>query len=288
MAMTMIRIPADSYLRFLPLVYVLPWEIISKYPVLVKLPRVPHFIFSSKEQLRIILDDEFLKEIMDAVSDLAFPHFGFRGWKDHHTGYCPVWIFSYLLPIWEKEVKKEIGLDLQYLFYHAKGPPFAYPPADEVYALFERIVKRVIAEQNWQPILDVVKELPCHEDFEPTRSDVRTDFIREWYHTRSKKVQQISLEQAFDNEDDGPLFFIPDAATHVEEHVISKVFLESFLETLSEKDRRLLELRRRGYTWAEIAQRLGYASHSGVLKRIDNIMKRYYKYGGSKPAQRQG
>jgi DNA-binding NarL/FixJ family response regulator len=81
------------------------------------------------------------------------------------------------------------------------------------------------------------------------------------------------------------MFFIPDASSNVEEHVISKVFLESFLETLTEQERKLLELRRQGYTWAEIAQRLGYASHSGVLKRVDSIMKRYYEYGGARAAQ---
>ena len=78
--MAVIRIPADSNLRYLPLVYVLPWEVISKYPVLDKLPRIPGDIFSSGDQLDIVAGDEFYKEIMDAVSDLTFPHFGFRGW----------------------------------------------------------------------------------------------------------------------------------------------------------------------------------------------------------------
>ena len=143
----------------------------------------------------------------------------------------------------------------------------------------------MIVDQNWQPVLDVVKEMPCHEDFEPVRSNVRTDFLREWYHTRSKKVQEVSLEQTYGDEYFGLMFFIPDASSHVEEHVISKVFLESFLKTLTEQDRRLLDLRQRGYTWAEIAQQLGYASHSGVLKRVDSIMKRYYEYGGARAAQ---
>jgi DNA-binding NarL/FixJ family response regulator len=75
------------------------------------------------------------------------------------------------------------------------------------------------------------------------------------------------------------MFFIPDASSHVEEHVISKVFLDSFLETLTEQDRRLLDLRQQGYTWKEIAAELGYASHSGVLKRVNSIMKRYHEYG---------
>lgn len=275
--MNYIRIPADSNLLYLPLVYVLPWEEISKHPLLVKLPRFPREIFNSEEQLNIIDGDEFLNEIMDAMAALAFPHFGFRGWKENYTGFCPIWILSYSLPIWAEEIEKEIGLNLQQLFYQPRNIPYAYPPKEDVDALFERIVKRVIEEQNWQPVLDVVKEMPCPEDFEPVQSNVRTDFLREWYHTRSTRVQQVSLEEV--SEDDGhPLFFIPSDA-HIEEHVISKVYLDGFLRTLSEKDRRLIALRQAGYTWPEIANELGYASHSGVLKRVGSIMKRYKEYG---------
>ncbi len=100
-----------------------------------------------------------------------------------------------------------------------------------------------------------------------------------------QKVQEVYLEQTYGDENFGPMFFIPDASTHVEEHVISKVFLESFLETLTEQDRKLLDLRQQGYTWAEIAQQLSYASHSGVLKRVNSIMKRYYEYGGARAEQ---
>ena len=274
---TAIRIPADANLWYLPLVYILPWEEISKHLLLRELPRIPHQILTSAEQLNIVADDEFLKEIMDAVSSLAFPHFGFRGWKEHYSGSCPVWILSYSLPIWAREIDREIGMNLQRLFYHPRNLPFAYPPAEEVSALFEKIVKRVIQEQNWQPVLDVIKEMPCEEDFEPIKSKVRADFLRKWYHTRSKNVRTISLEQTFD--DGRPLFWVPDAATHVEEHTISKVFLEGFLKTLSERDLRLLNLREMGYTWKEIAAEMGYASHSGVLKRVDSIMKRFDEYG---------
>ena len=58
----------------------------------------------------------------------------------------------------------------------------------------ERVVKRGIAEQNWQPILDVVKEMPCDDDFENWETNVRIDFIRKWYHTRLKKFRQFHLK----------------------------------------------------------------------------------------------
>ena len=48
--------------------------------------------------------DAFLNEVMDAVASLTFPHFGFGGWKEHYTGWCPVWRLSYSLPLWAEEV----------------------------------------------------------------------------------------------------------------------------------------------------------------------------------------
>jgi two-component system response regulator DesR len=58
----------------------------------------------------------------------------------------------------------------------------------------------------------------------------------------------------------------------VEEHVISKVFLDSFLETLTEQDRRLLDLRQQGYTWKEIAAEL-YLAEGTVRNQISKILE---------------
>ena len=74
------KIPYDSNLRYLPLVYLLPEELWVRCPTLMKIPRNPRQVFRSEELLRLIDSDAFLDEIMDAVSALAFPHFGFPGW----------------------------------------------------------------------------------------------------------------------------------------------------------------------------------------------------------------
>ena len=50
------------------------------------------------------------------------------------------------------------------------------------------------------------------------------------------------------------------------------------METLSEKDKVILKMRMDGYTLEEIADELGYANHSGVLKRIRKIGQAYEKY----------
>ena len=53
-----------------------------------------------------------------------------------------------------------------------------------------------------------------------------------------------------------------------------------FMGTLSEKDRQILYLRMQKRPFAEIARRLGFKTHSAVLKRVRKIGKAYERYMG--------
>lgn len=89
-------------IRYLPLVYFLPQELIAKCPTLSQLSRnlsVLSVLSASDSLLDLIETDTFLHEIMDATAALAFPHFGFGGWKEHYTGDFPVWRLSYAMPL---------------------------------------------------------------------------------------------------------------------------------------------------------------------------------------------
>ena len=55
-------------------------------------------------------------------------------------------------------------------------------------------------------------------------------------------------------------------------------FCQRFKATLSQKDMAILELRVEGYTYEEIADRLGYKTHSAVVKRMEAIKKRFIQY----------
>lgn len=52
----------------------------------------------------------------------------------------------------------------------------------------------------------------------------------------------------------------------------------SGLRSISEKDMQILDLRMSGGTLDEIAEKLGYKNHSGVLKRIRKIGQAYEAY----------
>lgn len=88
------KFPYDTNLRYLPLVYLLPPDLLAGCPTLRKLPRSMGGLNASPKWAEAIQSDAFLKEIMDAAAALAFPHFGFGGWKEHYTGYFPVWRLS--------------------------------------------------------------------------------------------------------------------------------------------------------------------------------------------------
>ncbi len=119
--------------------------------------------------------------------------------------------------------------------------------------------------------------MPCDEDFESFNTNVRKDFLRKWYHTRSKRVQTVSLEACLEDEDSG-IHAIADPAVDFTAQVEGKDFLQRFKGTLSEKDMAILELRAVGYGYQEIADKLGYKTHSAVVKRMEAIKKRFIQY----------
>ena len=227
--------------------------------------------------LAVVESDQFLNEIADAVAVLTFPHFGFGGWKEHYSGDSPVWKLSYVLPIWARVVNAEIGWDLQALFLIPTTTVIPFFNPDYIKDLMARIVKRAIDEEGWQPILDVAREMPCDEDFERWDTNVRKDFLRKWYHTRSKRVQMISFEACMEDDEHG-IHEIEDVSASFEEKIIAEDFYRWFKARLSEKDMKILELRVEGFTYEEIADKLGYKNHSGVIKRMQAITKAFIKY----------
>lgn len=60
-------------------------------------------------------------------------------------------------------------------------------------------------------MLEVIREMPCDEDFMKWDTNVRRDFLRKWYHTRSKRVRTVSLEECMEDEESG-IHYLPDPA----------------------------------------------------------------------------
>ncbi len=270
------KFPYDTPLRYLPLVYMLPYDLLIRCPTL---RRLSHSMgaLNTPEWAEVIQSQQFLNEVMDAVASLAFPHFSFGGWKEHYTGYSPVWRLAYALLLWAKGVERVRGWGVQALFNLPPNFEIPFFDPDDVKAVMNQVVQQTIEEQGWGPMLEVIREMPCDEDFMKWDTNVRRDFLRKWYHTRSKRVQTVSLEECMEDEDSG-IHSLPDPAGDFTGQVEGEDFCQRFKVTLSPKDMAILELRVEGYGYQEIADRLGYKTHSAVVKRMEAIKKRFIQY----------
>jgi hypothetical protein len=262
------------------MMYFIPRELIAKCPTLRKLPRKIREIMQSEPLKAVVESDQFLNEIMDVSAAMAFRHFGFSGWKEHYSGFSPVWKLSYSLPLWAKLLESETGWGLQALYNIPSAEEIPFFDSDYINETMSVIVKRAITEQNWQPILDVVKKMPCEEDYEPWDSLVRRSFRQRWYHFRyfeKRGLTQVSLEDCKADEDDS-VHYVEDKSARFKETVESNDFVERFKAWLSPKDWEILKLRADGYTYEEIAEQLEYKNHSGVIKRMKVIQKAFEGY----------
>jgi len=259
--------------------YFLPEEHINSSPTLLKLPRKVREVIYNEEMMKIVNSDQFLNEIADAVASLTFPFFKFRGWKEHYSGYFPVWKLSYMLNVWSPLLEQEIDWGLQRLLMFPSSEEIPFYDTDYIKSVVKIIVKRGIEELNLQPILDVVREIPCYEDFElKLKSNVKTDFYRRWYHTRTKVGVMTSIDDCTKGDDEDYSSTIVADPSNMVEVITIKDYYQSFKMQLSENDRKIIELRDDGYNHKEIAEKLGYKNHSGVVKRMQTIREAFLKY----------
>ena len=81
-----------------------------------------------------------------------------------------------------------------------------------------------------------------------------------------------------EDEDSGIHAVADPAAEDFTEQVAGEDFCQRFKATLSPRDMAILELRVEGYGYQEIADKLGYKTHSAVVKRMEAIKRRFIQY----------
>ena len=268
----------ESQLHYLPMMYLLPEELIIRCPTLRKLPRRVREILYHENMREIIESDQFINELSSAAAWLIFPHFGFPGWVENYSENCPAWKFAFFLALYNRVIIENTGWDLQRLLYIPSIEYIPFFDSQYVKAIFGAATKTVVKQQGWQKFFDVIKAMPCHEDYEPVKSNIRIDFHRSWYHTRSKKVKMIDIEKYTDSDKEDLFSTVAVDHRDIAEHIVSDDFCERFKKSLEEKDRKILELREEGYTYEEIANELEYKTHSAVIKRMEAVKKKFIEY----------
>lgn len=136
-------------------------------------------------------------------------------------------------------------------------------------------VETLMRVTDYETMVEVVQEEPTHEDFAHGRSQNfrAQDFDRKWDHTRAKvKVDSLDELQDAANEDGkSVLFQTPDLQIDIEAEAVANITQENFWGSISEEDKKLLQMRMQGLTQKEIAHRLGYKTHSAVTKRLQKL-----------------
>ena len=278
-----IEIPQDSDKSWLTLFYSLPRELAEKWKPALDLSRCPYEVLRTDKYDTIVCDDMFKLLVWDCFSWAAWQFFQVKdrkgnyrdipGDKEQYAGYFPLWRLSYNIIPYIRMKFEQNGLGFQNLYNIQQGVDVPWLTYQQFSNLIGNVTDMVIAEQNWQPMIDAIWENRTVEDYDDRGSTVKTDFMRSWHHHRSGKP--VSLEEMMES-GNGDILDIPDPRSEFEQSIVSEMQISAFAErNITEKDREILKLRLEGFTEQEIADKVGYKTASAVHKRIAKIANAY-------------
>lgn len=145
--------------------------------------------------------------------------------------------------------------------------------------MLHNAVKLTMQTMSYEETAKAINETPAYEDFNYNKhNNYRSkDFDRKWNHTRSKistdSIEEMQ-EQAF--EDSGRQEeIIEDVSVNIEEQVVANFTMETFWNSISEDDKRILQMRMDGLSQKEIAEKLEYKTHSAVTKRLQKLKEQF-------------
>ena len=285
-------------IEFLTAFYIIPEQIVKNVcPQLLCISRNIYDLFHHPEQIELIESDYFELAIIDIYAYLVWPYLGISPYMEIYSGYDPIWKFAHAAPLWI-ETMIEDGIILSFtdafrMYAYDKSFRFESKSAYEMDIILKYTVMATVQKNNLGPLIECVKKNRCWEDFDARDSKQKTDFFRKWYHSRTAHPM-ISLEQYqedYAERNNGKEFDIPDG-TDVEDEAVTQELIDSFMKELTEKQKQILNLRLEGRTYEEIAERVGYKTHSAVVKQMDKIGQKFetfaeVDYGFNERAQRR-
>ena len=155
--------------------------------------------------------------------------------------------------------------------------------------LDEELIKVLMLSQQVPEVFGISQKVQQHEDFNGKRSMDKINFYNKWTHANTELGAPLLFYEICEEDENGEIicdesngiegaknFFESDP----EADTTYKLLKEDFFSTLSETDREILNLYEKGFNQKEIAQRLGYKTHSAVSKRMKILNKDFKKYLG--------
>lgn len=276
------KIPYNHNLIWLPMFYALPYDLVKQRPAYLNLPRNIHKVMESPKYMEMVESDVFLELVLDCYAWAIWQFIrvpkkdgtyqSIPGTWDHYSGHFPLWKWSYeIVEHIRAKFESEMNSGMHALIYMKKWEDVPMLSFQQYSNLVGNLTDMIVKEQNWQPIFDEVWNNRQIEDYDG-ESVYKRDFMRSWNHSRT--AQHISIEEIAESGaqvDSEALFEIEDPRSEFEQKVVSKVQMEQFKEGLKDRDKIILQMRFEGYTYQEIADKVGFKTPSAVKKHIDKI-----------------
>ena len=147
----------------------------------------------------------------------------------------------------------------------------------------EELIKVMMLGQQVPEVFGISSKMPTHEDFSNI-TDGNNDFINfhnKWTHCKTKLgaplfFSELSQDEATSIEGARSIFDREDAVAKHEYEEIR----DAFAGTLNSVEREIYYMREKGYTNAEISERLGYKTPSAVTKRLKTMQKKFREFVG--------
>lgn len=269
--------------EFLPLFYLFPKKLLQdKCPSLVDMPRSVHGILKSDEWVKELTSDYFTLAVCDITAYFVWPAFGMQTSLETFSGDDPLWRLAHATSLWGKTFEEMSGIIPQQLA-QTRHKEREWEKQKDFEEIMYLIGLRGIHDNKLQSTIEAIRDMRCPEDFDDRISNARIDFYRKWYHSRTR-FSTVSLDQLVEvqggsSKDDAANAalgdFVEDTSAKFEDDSCSQIDTERFSESLSARDREILQLRINGATYQEIADKLAYKTHSAVIKRIKRIANKY-------------
>ena len=139
-----------------------------------------------------------------------------------------------------------------------------------------KMMRLLLQAQEAEMWVEFSKSSPAHEDFNDQIKNNfdRIDFIRQWDHLRTKIGATLSLTDMIAAENEDMETAIAGHSPMDDDKKYDQL-MAAFCASLDDDiDAQIVYLCDEGLTHAEIAQRLGFKTHSAVTKRLQKIYKK--------------
>lgn len=144
----------------------------------------------------------------------------------------------------------------------------------------ETLIETVMQGQQVPAIFGISKKIPQHEDFTERLNQDKINFYNKWTHAKTKLGAPLLFSELSEDEStniEGVKNFFANNPAEEQRYIFLR---DEFAKTLSSTDKEIYYLSEKGLTQKEIADRLGYKTHSAVSKRKKIMNKDFKKFIG--------